>query len=174
MDQKRSLYSFWPPISDGYGDIGRLLISCPDRPGIVAAVSRFLRARGQHHRFRSTLDRSDRRDLLYAGGVSAFGAGAARPGVGAGLLQIAAPFDMAWRLAYAGRVKRLAIFVSKAEHALFELLWHRRAGDLRAEIAMVLSNHPDLEQTVATWGFRFIMSRSIKAGKRRRSGSSLP
>lgn len=68
---------------------------------------------------------------------------------------VAASFNMEWRLAYAGRIKRLAIFVSKAEHTLFELLWHRRAGDLRAEIAMVISNHSELERTVATWGIPF-------------------
>ena len=69
--------------------------------------------------------------------------------------QVAEPFQMDWRLAYAGTVKRLAIFVSKAEHALFELLWRRRAGDLRAEIAMVLSNHSDLQKTVEAWGVPF-------------------
>ena len=68
---------------------------------------------------------------------------------------VAAPFEMVWRIADASRPKRLAIFVSKAEHALFELLWRRRAGDLRAEIVMVLSNHTDLKETVSAWGIPF-------------------
>lgn len=156
MNQKQSLHSFWPPISDGYGNIGRLLISCPDRPGIVAAVSRFL-----FEQEANIID-SDQHSTDPTGGIffmrvefQLSGLEQRGPALERAFSQIAAPFDMAWRIAYAGRVKRLAIFVSKAEHALFELLWHRRAGDLRAEIAMVLSNHPDLEQTVATWGIPF-------------------
>jgi formyltetrahydrofolate deformylase len=64
-------------------------------------------------------------------------------------------FDMDWRLAYAGTPHRLAVFVSREEHCLLELLWQRRAGDLRAEIALVISNHPDLEETARSWGVPF-------------------
>lgn len=156
MDRRENQNPFWPPISDGDQDIGRLLISCPDRPGIVAAVSRFLFEQG------ANIIDSDQHSTDPTGGTFFMrvefrlpGLERRGPALERAFSQIAASFNMAWRLAYAGQVKRLAIFVSKAEHALFELLWHRRAGDLRAEIAMVISNHPDLEQTVATWGIPF-------------------
>ena len=151
-----SQHPFWPPISDADRDIGRLLISCPDRPGIVAAVSRFLFDQG------ANIIDSDQHSTDPTGGtffmrvefqlpqLERHG-----PALERAFSSIAASFTMEWRLAYAGRVKRLAIFVSKAEHALFELLWHRRAGDLRAEIAMVISNHPDLAPMVAAWGVPF-------------------
>ncbi len=147
---------FQPPILDSHHDIGRLLISCPDRPGIVAAVSRFLFDQeaniidsDQHStdptdgtffmrvefRLANLMERSSQLERAFA--------------------DVATPFGMTWRLEYAGRVKRIAIFVSKADHALFELLWRRRAGDLRAEIAMVISNHPDLAETVTPWGVPF-------------------
>jgi formyltetrahydrofolate deformylase len=54
---------------------------------------------------------------------------------------VAGRFGMQWRLAYASRRKRVGIFVSRAEHALLELLWQHRAGDLDADLVMVVSNH---------------------------------
>ncbi|TAJ98674.1 MAG: formyltetrahydrofolate deformylase [Candidatus Manganitrophaceae bacterium] len=147
---------FWPPISDSRRDIGRLLISCPDRPGIVAAVSRFLFEQG------ANIIDSDQHSTDPTGGMffmrvefQLSDLAQRGPALEEAFSRIAASFEMAWRLAYAGRIKRLAIFVSKAEHALFELLWHRRAGDLRAEIAMVISNHSELAPTVAAWGVPF-------------------
>jgi len=156
MDQKQSQNPLWPPISDRDRDIGRILISCPDRPGIVAAVSRFLFEQG------ANIIDSDQHSTDPTGGTFLMRVEfqlpdleQRGPALERAFSEVAVSFDMEWRLAYAGRIKRLAIFVSKAEHALFELLWHRRAGDLRAEIAMVISNHPDLASTVATWGIPF-------------------
>lgn len=77
------------------------------------------------------------------------------PGIEESFSDIADTFQMDWRLAYAGRMKQLAIFVSREEHVLFELMWQRRAGDLMADIAMVISNHLDLKDTVEGWGIPF-------------------
>jgi formyltetrahydrofolate deformylase len=140
-------------------DVGRLLISCPDRPGIVAAVSGFLFDRGanivdasQHSTGApgSTGGTFFMRVEFEVADLQARGAA-----LEAAFASLAHSFAMDWRLAYAGRVKRLAIFVSREEHALFELLWQRRAGDLRAEIALVVSNHRTLADTVAAWGVPF-------------------
>ncbi len=156
MNNHESTHSGWPPISNGLTDIGRMLISCPDRPGIVAAVSRFLYEQG------ANIVHSDQHSTDPSGGTFFMRVEFQLPELekrGPELEQAFAPvaeaFRMDWRLAYAGRVKRLAVFVSKAEHTLFELLWQRRAGDLRAEIAMVISNHPDLGETVEGWGIPF-------------------
>ena len=156
MEPKEPQNPFWPPLPDSHQEIGRLLISCPDQPGIVAAVSRFLFDRG------ANIIHSDQHSTDPTGGtffmrVEFKLAELEKKGteLEEGFGPVAARFGMQWRLAYAGRVKRLAIIVSKAEHALFELLWRRRAGDLRAEIVMVISNHPDLQETVSRWGIPF-------------------
>lgn len=136
---------------------GRLLISCPDRPGIVAAVSRFLFERG------ANVVHSDQHSTSVEGGAFFMRTDFALPNLEARGVEIehefeadvAQRFDMDWRLAYSGRLKRLAIMVSREDHCLLELLWHWRAGDLRAEIAMVISNHPTLRQTVEGWGIPF-------------------
>lgn len=156
MEPKEPQNPFWPPLPDRYQAIGRLLISCPDRPGIVAAVSRFLSERG------ANIIHSDQHSTDPIGGTffmrvefQLADLEKKRPELEESFGPVATEFQMNWRLAYAGQAKRLAIFVSKTEHALFELLWRRRAGDLRAEIAMVFSNHPDLQETVSRWGIPY-------------------
>jgi formyltetrahydrofolate deformylase len=123
-------------------DVGRLLVSCPDRPGVVAAVSHFLFDRGaniihsnQHstERGRGTfLGRIEFSLKNLSGSLSA---------LEQDFKPIAGRFGMQWRFTSAATRKRLAIFVSRQEHALLELLWQHRAGDLAADIAVVISNH---------------------------------
>ena len=69
--------------------------------------------------------------------------------------EIGAPFNMDWRIGYASRRKRMAILVSKYDHALMELLWLHSRGALACDISMVISNHPDLGEAVARFGIPF-------------------
>lgn len=147
---------FPPPVPDHYRNVGRLLISCPDRPGIVAAVSEFLFDRG------ANIIHSDQHSTDPGGGVFFMrieffltGFSSHMPEFEERFSKLAESFGMTWQLTDAFVAKRLAVFVSKAEHALFELLWRRRSGELRAEISMVLSNHADLEPTASAWGIPF-------------------
>ena len=145
-----------PSNPDKYRNVGRLLIDCPDRPGIVAAVSKFL------FDHKANIIHSDQHSTDPIGGsffmriefyLSEFKQRMEE--LEKAFSPMADSFEMLWQIADASRLKRLAIFVSKAEHALFELLWRRRAGDLRAEITMVLSNHADLKETVSSWDIPF-------------------
>ena len=135
----------------------RLLISCPDRPGIVAAVSGFLFAHG------ANIISSDQHSLDPEGGrffmrmeftTEALDLGREELGtefareVGDGL-------GMDWRLSFADRPKRLAVLVSREEHCLLDLLWRNRRGELEAQIEFVASNHPDLEPDVAAFGIPY-------------------
>lgn len=135
---------------------GRLLISCPDRPGIVAATSQFLFERG------ANIVHSDQHSTDPFGGLFfmriEFELADLMERVGAleqEFAPIAARFAMDWRIALAGKRKRLAVFVSKEDHCLQELLWQQRAGDLKAEIAMVVGNHKDLASVAAPWSIPF-------------------
>lgn len=135
---------------------GRLLVSCPDQPGIVAAISRFLSEQG------ANISHSDQHSTDPTEGLFIMriefqlpGFTQKRAALHEGFSQVASPFKMAWRFTDASVVKRLALFVSKGGHALFELLWRSRVGDLPAEVAMVISNHPDLESAVLPWGIPF-------------------
>jgi formyltetrahydrofolate deformylase len=138
---------------ESFDDRGRLVVACPDRPGIIAAVSRFLFDMGAnivHSDQHSTDPGGGRFFLRVEFDLPALRDRAAE--LEAAFAPIAATYDMVWRLALAAVPKRLAIFVSKEAHCLLELLWQLSAGDLRAELAMVVSNHPDLAPLVEPWG----------------------
>ncbi len=62
---------------------------------------------------------------------------------------------MRWTMTRAAELKRMVIFVSKADHVLQELLWRVHSDELNTDIKMVISNHPDLEDAVAPWGIPF-------------------
>jgi len=69
--------------------------------------------------------------------------------------EIAARFEMEHRFAEAGERRRLAIMVSREDHCLSDLLWRWRSGELGAEVAVVVSNHPDHGDQVASLGLPF-------------------
>ena len=135
----------------------RLLITCPDRAGIVAAVSAFLFQHGaniteldQHStdpeggKFFMRLEfQTPRLDLSKAALHEAFGEAVGRR------------FGMEWRITYGSESPRLAILVSKHDHCLLELLWRWARQELPARVPMVISNHPDLRTAVESFGVRF-------------------
>lgn len=134
----------------------RMLISCPDQPGIVAAVSQFLFEYG------ANIVQSDQYTMDPEGGMFfiriEFDLAELASRVDklrTDFSVVAEKFSMDWSLSLASQKKRIAIFVSKEDHALLELLWHWRAGDLNADIAMVISNHNDMRSLVEPFGIPF-------------------
>jgi len=133
----------------------RLLVSCPDRPGIISAVSGFLFEAG------ANIVRSDQYSTDPEGGSFFLRMEfALDPGKRDGLaerfgLAIAERFDMTWRLWDAAQRKRVAILVSREDHCLQDLLWRWRRGDLDAEIVLVASNHADLREDVEAYGIPY-------------------
>ena len=134
-----------------------LLVRCPDRPGIVAAISSFLYRHGanildfdQHTSedeggvyFTRLEFQTGQLDLPLEDLKNAFA------------LDVARPFAMDWRLTVSSERKKVAVLVSRHDHALLELLWTWKRGDLRADIGLVISNHPDLREAVEAFGVRF-------------------
>lgn len=139
-------------------DLATLLVSCPDRPGIVAGLAQLLYGHGcnildadqhtdteagqffQRIRFDLSQLKTDRHTLE------------------AGIKEVAERFGMHSRLIYARQPKRVAIFVSKHDHCMVDLLLRHRSGELHCEIPLVVSNHPDLSSTVAQFGIEFVVS----------------
>jgi formyltetrahydrofolate deformylase len=137
-------------------DIGRLLISCPDRPGIVAGVSRCLYEHG------ANIVESQQYSTNPQGGtffllVEFHLAGLARHkgALEQAMAAIARAFSMTWRMTIAADRKRLAIFVSRSDHALRELLWRTESGELCADVKMVISNHETTAGLVRSWNIPF-------------------
>jgi formyltetrahydrofolate deformylase len=68
---------------------------------------------------------------------------------------VAETLGMSFRLCYAERRKRVAIFVSKYDHCLYDLLLRHRAGELCCDIPLIVSNHPDLEAVARQFDVEF-------------------
>ena len=139
-------------------DIGRLLLRCDDRPGLVAAVSAFLAGAGANivsldqHATEQTGGTFMQRTIFHLPGLAA-----TRDALEAGFReQVAAPFDMDFRLTEAAKPKRVAILASREDHCLLDLLWRNRRGELDMSVVMVISNHADLADQVRPFGVPFL------------------
>ena len=137
--------------------LARLLVTCPDQPGIVAAVSGFLRNHG------ANITALDQHSTDPVGGTFFLRAEFTTPDLdlAAEALEaafarvVATPFAMDWRIDYQARRKRMALMVSKFDHALLELLWLWRRGELDADISLVVSNHDTLRDEVERFGVAY-------------------
>jgi formyltetrahydrofolate deformylase len=138
-------------------DRGRLLIYCPDGPGIVATVSQFLFDHG------ANIVQSDQYSMDPGGGMFFMRVEFDLEGLAGRLSElehdfavVAERFRMNCQFFLASVKKRIAIFVSKEEHCLLELLWLWQSGDFYADIAVVLSNHPDMKRLVEPFGIPYV------------------
>ncbi len=132
----------------------RLLIDCPDRRGIVAAVSGFLArheaniVEADQHSTHPTDGRFHMRMEFDAADPAAL-----REAFGA---EVGDAFGMTWRIVGAEERKRLVVLASREPHCLLDLLWRWRAGELRADIPCVISNHPYHRETVEALGIPYV------------------
>ena len=123
-----------------------VLIDCPDRKGIVAVVSDFLL---RHNANILHADQHQDADLgLFLTRIewdlSGFDLDA--KGFARKFAPIARRFEMHWRLEFSEVRPRMAIFVSRYDHCLADLLYRRESGELHCEIPLVISNHSDAQR----------------------------
>jgi formyltetrahydrofolate deformylase len=138
-------------------DTGRLVMSCVDGPGIIARVTAFLHRRG------ANIVQSDQYSTGPTGGRFFLRTEFHLPGLRGELARLERGFaaEVAGRLGAQFRLRdasvpaRVAIFVSRYDHCLLDLLWRARRGELPIETVLVISNHPDLRADVAAFGVPF-------------------
>src|SRR5688572_19677765 len=121
--------------------LATLLVACPDRKGIVASLAQVLYGHGAN-----ILDSDQHTDPVAALFFQRIRFDMAslttdRISLEAAIREVAERFAMDYRIAYGNQTKRVAVFASKQEHCLYDLLIRYRAGELACEIAMVISNH---------------------------------
>lgn len=132
-----------------------LLISCPDRRGLVAAVTDFLfRHNGNILRLDQHVDPQDSVFFMRVE-WDLDGFDIADDGIAAQFAPVAARFDMTWTLHFSTTVQRMAVFVSRQSHCLYDILSRVQSGEWRVEIPLVISNHPDLESLAGKFGVPF-------------------
>ena len=150
-----------------------LLVCCPDRTGLVAALAQVLYGHGanilhadqhtdpvagqffQRIEFDMAQLRTDRTSLQTAIG------------------EVADRFSMNWRLADGRKQSRMALFVSKYDHCLYDLILRQKSGELSAEIALIISNHPNLEPVAKQFGIPFHHLPITKENKRTQEDAAI-
>lgn len=132
------------------------LATCPDGPGIIAAIAQTLYQKGINiissdqystdHKdgqffmrmvFDLTDEKVEHQELEKA------------------LSEVANKLNMTWQLTYSNQLKRMAILVSRYDHCLMDLLWRWESKELAVEIPCVISNHPDLKERVESFGIKY-------------------
>ena len=134
-----------------------LLIHCPDREGLVASVTNVIR------RFRGNVVDLDQhvdaeRGVFFmrvAWNPAKDDAVAIDDFTRAFVSEVATPYAMTWRLERASRRTRMALFVSKYSHCLYDILARWESGEWDVEIPLIISNHRDLEPVAQRHGVRF-------------------
>jgi formyltetrahydrofolate deformylase len=146
---------------------GRLLINCPDQPGIVAAVSKFLFENN------ANIIESSQYTTNPEGGNFFMRIEFECPGLldkkealMGQFKTIAETFSMEWKLTFVHDLKKTAIFVSKELHCLQELLWEWQNGDLLMDIALVVSNHETAKELVESMNIPFFYIPASKENRK--------
>jgi formyltetrahydrofolate deformylase len=137
------------------GPTARLLLSAPDRPGLVAAIADFIYRNGgdvtqadQHNdepegmffqrvEFRTDGVKLSRRELATA------------------LAEVAEPLQMSWSIRYSDEERRVAVLASRQPHCLVDLLGRWYAHELPGKPVLVVSNHPDHADLVRHFGIAY-------------------
>lgn len=142
-----------------------LLLSCPDGRGIVAEISHFI------FTYNGNILHSDQHNDPETGTFfmriewDLEGFAIPRPKISQAFEPIAEKFSMDWRLEFTSRQLRMAIFVSKFDHCLYDLLLRNRSGELHAEIALILSNHEAARPIAEGFGIPFHLFHVTKETK---------
>ena len=136
-------------------DTAVLLIHCPDQPGLVHAVTEFIFEHGgnildleQH------IDSADDVFFMHVE-WSLENFDIEKADVASRITPLAESRRMWWRLQFSSERKRLALFVSKESHCLYDLLSRHEAGELPVEIPLIVSNHETLRPAAERFGIPF-------------------
>jgi formyltetrahydrofolate deformylase len=135
--------------------LATLLVSCPDRRGIVAALAQVLYGHGAN-----IVDSDQHTDTVAGLFFQRLRFDLAelmtdKVALERSLAELGERFQMQYRLLYQAKRKRVALYVSKYDHCLYDLLLRHRAGELNGDIACVISNHADLSGVAAQFGVPF-------------------
>lgn len=150
-----------------------ILISCPDSKGLVARIAGFISdhngniiAAAQHSDVESG-------NFFYRMEWDLKGFDLPREKIAPEFNAVAQDLRAQWTIHFSDDLPRIALFASRQSHCLLELIWRERAGELRAEIALIVSNHRDVESVARDYGIDFRCLEITKENKRDQERSQL-
>jgi len=142
-----------------------LLLSCSDRAGLVSRITHFIFERGgnivdlDEHVFND----EEVFTIRVAWEMENFSI--SENDLTEAIKPLAKEFKADWKIYFSEPVPKVAIFVSKYDHCLHDILWRYKAGELHCEIKMIISNHPDLEKLVNFYQIPFHLFKMDKENK---------
>ncbi|MEA5520122.1 formyltetrahydrofolate deformylase [Limnoraphis robusta] len=132
-----------------------ILLSCPDQRGLVAKIANFIYSNGgniihadQHTDFASGV-------FLTRIEWQLEGFNLPREVINPAFGAIAKPLNANWQLHFSDKIPRIAIWVTKQDHCLLDLLWRWQAKEMAVEIPVMISNHTDLKPIAEQFGIEF-------------------
>lgn len=132
-----------------------LLVSCPDQRGLVAKIANFIYANGgniihaeQHTDFAAGL-------FLNRVEWQLDGFNLPRDLIAPAFNAIAQPLQAKWQVRFSDNIQRIAVWVSRQDHCLFDLILRQQAKEFGDEIALIISNHPDLKAVADQFGIDY-------------------
>lgn len=135
--------------------LATLLVTCPDRPGLVAALAQLLYGHGANILDADQHSDPQARQFFQRIRFDASDLHTDKLALEQAIREVAERFAMTWRLTWADDVPRMALFVSKYDHCLVDLLWRHKAGELPCEIPLIVSNHEALRPLAEQFGVAF-------------------
>jgi formyltetrahydrofolate deformylase len=134
-----------------------LLLSCPDRKGVVARVSGFIFEQGGNILHADEHGDHDSNTFLMRVEFDPSELSVSLGDFRSGFAAIAKELDLHWRLALSDNRPRMAIFVSKYDHCLVDLLYRHQSGELACEIPCIISNHHDSQRIADFYHIPFFL-----------------
>ena len=155
------------------GPTATLLLSCRDQKGLVAKIANFIYANGgniihadQHTDFTKGI-------FLTRIEWQLEGFNLPREVIKPALAAIAKPLDANWEIHFSDTISRIAIWVTKQDHCLLDLLWRQQAKELPATIPLIISNHHNLEVIAQQFNIDFYYFPINKENKREQEAKEL-
>ena len=134
-----------------------LLISCPDRKGLVARIADFIYARNGNILHADQHIDGEAGLFLMRVEWELEHFSLAREEIGSQFASLAEELQLDWRLRFSDVLPRSAILASKQNHCLVDLLLRRSSGELRAEFPLIVSNHPDHAGVAKTFSAEYLV-----------------
>ncbi len=150
-----------------------LLISCPDRRGILAEITGFI-AKNNGNIIHADQHIDFQKGIFFMRiEWELEGFSLKKSEIEKAFKPIAEKFHINYQLHFSDEVQNVAVFVSKYDHCLYELLYRFKVGDLKGNLKLVISNHEDLRETVETFGIPFYYFPVSKENKREVEGEEI-
>jgi formyltetrahydrofolate deformylase len=132
-----------------------LLVNCPDRKGLVAAIADFLYRHNANILHADQHQDAEENLFLMRVEWDLNGFDLAPEEFERNFAPIAQKFEMNWRIALSSQRPKVAIFVSKYDHCLVDLLYRHQSGELACDIPLIIGNHPDTQRLADFYGIPF-------------------